>query len=111
MEIAVMKTSVIAATLALAGLLAPGVYADERERASGYATGSVEVKAPEDDAEDRHHGLRCVQETGTHIRRARGKGCERAGRSYSRDDLWRRGETDLREALIRMDPAFSGGRR
>ena len=55
----------------------------------------------------------CVRRTGTHIRdrsttdKSGRKGCVAAnGRVYSRDDIERTGQTDIGEALRRLDPSI-----
>ena len=53
---------------------------------------------------------KCTQAPGSHIRLARPEDCAKvargAYRSYSKEDIERTGETDLAEALRKLDPSF-----
>jgi hypothetical protein len=53
---------------------------------------------------------KCTHAPGSHIRLSKPEECAKAARgpyrSYSKDDLDRTGETDLAEALRKLDPAF-----
>jgi hypothetical protein len=53
---------------------------------------------------------KCTQAPGSHIRLAKPEDCAKvahgAYRSYSKEDLERTGETDMSEALRKLDPAF-----
>lgn len=53
--------------------------------------------------------VNCLQDTGTRIRARDPKTgkplCQGPGRAYSRDDLNRTGQTDIADALRRLDPS------
>jgi hypothetical protein len=52
----------------------------------------------------------CTQVPGSHIRLAKPEDCSKAARgpyrSYSKEDLERTGESDVAEALRKLDPSF-----
>lgn len=70
-----------------------------------------ENAAAEQPFKDRH----CVRETGSRIivrDRDGRRGCQSGpGRSYDREELLRTGETDIGEALERLDPSITSRRR
>jgi hypothetical protein len=53
---------------------------------------------------------KCTQVPGSHIRLAKPEECAKAAhgayRSYTKEDLERTGETDMAEALRKLDPTF-----
>lgn len=51
----------------------------------------------------------CIRHTGTRLKVRDKNGCiaTAPGRSYSRDDIERTGETDVADALRRLDPSIS----
>jgi hypothetical protein len=74
------------------------------------ATVSADAKAtPDDAAIKRASNVGCVKDTGTNIRPRdpkTGKAlCIGPGRSYSREQIDRTGQTDLADALRRLDPS------
>ena len=46
----------------------------------------------------------CLTQTGSHLRSRGGTSCAGHGRSFDRDDLQRTGETDVGQALRKLDP-------
>lgn len=77
----------------------------------GHASETVEVKASDQAPRSGRERGHCIGGTGTHIRRAKSLECERPGRRYTREELRRRGEIDLGEALFKSDPAIYGGKQ
>lgn len=108
------KTISSAMILALASVATFGVWAGERT--PRQASEPVRVSAPPNSAQVDQSAAarsneRCVKETGTRIRAGSGRvGCRFAGRSYSREEMDRTGETDVGRALQRLDPSIQGGR-
>jgi outer membrane receptor for Fe3+-dicitrate len=78
-----------------------GVMAADAEPAREKA--EVQKKSAPDEA-------KCTQAPGSHIRLAKPENCAKAARgpyrSYSKEELERTGETNLAEALRKLDPTF-----
>lgn len=75
-----------------------GVQADAQANALASADGQPDPK-----------NANCLKETGTHIRardpRTGKPLCQGPGRAYSREQIDRTGQTDLADALRRLDPS------
>lgn len=112
-----MATAFAAVVLGLCafGAAAQTVSADAQTQvqaapAQGDAALSADAQAPADAAAGkRTSNVGCVKETGTNIRPRdpkTGKAlCVGPGRSYSREQIDRTGQTDLADALRRLDPS------
>lgn len=74
------------------------------ESAPVAAAAAVPVQDAKPVAEARRD---CIRESGTRIVRRDKDGCNgMAGRSYSQEDLRRTGDTNIADALQRLDPAI-----
>lgn len=66
--------------------------------------------AAEEAAPPKKEEAKCTQVPGSHIRLAKPEDCSKAARgpyrSYSKEDLESTGETDVAEALRKLDPRF-----
>jgi len=97
------------------GAAAQSVSADAQARAQvapaqSDAALSADAQAQSDVATNKHaSNVGCVKETGTNIRPRdpkTGKAlCVGPGRTYSREQIDRTGQTDLADALRRLDPS------
>lgn len=105
-----MRCLMAVALLVLASILVPPVARAESGQV-GSAGEPVEVTAPAEDAPKARERAHCIRESGTRIRHHSRRECERPGRRYTREDIRRRGEIDLGEALYKLDPAIDGGKR
>lgn len=105
----------MSAALAVAGNAAAAQAVQDSQRkldavtvqASARGDSATPPTPPRNDgvADDRH----CLKYTGSHLaaRERRNGGCVMAsGRSYSREDIDRTGQTDLSQALRMLDPAM-----
>src|SRR5262245_47032935 len=110
-----MKRLLLATMLSLAAFTASAQSAtvDARANVSASAIDSVDAQAKvqtqaqagaKPTATERRNDPNCVTQTGTHLKSRQRNGCVANGRSYSRDDLDRTGQTDVGEALRRLDP-------
>ncbi|HEY0505006.1 MAG TPA: hypothetical protein VGD42_16105 [Lysobacter sp.] len=93
--------------------VAAGVQADAQLRTDAAQVGAqADVQADAQASTDTRAADRnpnCLQDTGTRIRArdpATGKvACQGPGRTYSREQIDRTGQTDLADALRRLDPS------
>ena len=86
-----------------AGAQAPAAAAPANAAASAE---TVTIAA--DQADLGKHDRRCIQETGTRIKRRDSKGCLAVnGSSYSREDLESTGSVNISDALQRLDPSIT----
>lgn len=104
------KIAMLTLGLFLAGSGWSAVQAAESDDVA-YAGVPVAVTTDKSESEAQRKRGHCIRETGTRIRQHAGRTCDRPGRRYTRDEVWRRGEIDLGEALIKTDPALDGGKR
>jgi hypothetical protein len=100
-----MRTTILLATLMLA---APAALAQSSSDRPGYA--SEPVRAAVEDERAARKAPKCLGVTATRIRRPNDP-CQSPGRRFSADDINGTGEVDLGEALRRLDPSVTGGRR
>jgi hypothetical protein len=74
------------------------------------AIAGPEAKKEEPQKKAAPEAAKCTQAPGSHIRLAKPEDCSKAARgpyrSYSKDELDSTGETDLGEALRKLDPRF-----
>jgi hypothetical protein len=100
----VMKYRTALLATGVAALLAPLALQAEEPAAKAAAEKTQKVEKTEKTEAS------CNQLTGSRIKPARSGKCESLSpsplRSYSKEDLERTGETDLNEALRKVDPAF-----
>lgn len=71
--------------------------------------GEPAAQANEKDAQEDETPSQCLRDTGSHIRVRKGECRAFVGRSYSREDLSRTGETRVGEALRRLDTSITTG--
>jgi hypothetical protein len=100
-----MKFSI---TLTILLLVAPAAMAQSASERPAYA--SEPVRASLDDQQATRKAPRCLGVTATRIRRPSDP-CQSPGRRFDADDISRTGEVDLGEALRKLDPSVTGGRR
>lgn len=78
--------------------------------ASAEETTDARPKKEEAQKKATPEAAKCTQAPGSHIRLAKPEDCAKAARgpyrSYSKEDLERTGETDVGEALRKLDPRF-----
>jgi hypothetical protein len=78
--------------------------------ASAEETPDAKPKKEESQKKAAPEAAKCTQAPGSHIRLAKPEECAKAARgpyrSYSKEDIERTGETDVGEALRKLDPRF-----
>ena len=78
--------------------------------ASAEETPDAKPKKEESQKKATPEAAKCTQAPGSHIRLAKPEDCAKAARgpyrSYSKEDIERTGETDVGEALRKLDPRF-----
>jgi outer membrane receptor for Fe3+-dicitrate len=76
----------------------------------GIASADTEPAKAQPQAKAAAEPAKCTQAPGSRIRLAKPEDCAKAAhgayRSYSKEDLERTGETDMSEALRKLDPTF-----
>ena len=96
------RNSLIAGMAAL--FMAAGVASADDAAAPAAKPAKEDTKKPASQAPQ------CTQAPGSHIRLAKPADCAKVARgpyrSYSKEDLERTGETDMSEALRKLDPSF-----
>ena len=73
------------------------------------ATAAADAKTPAT-ASTKTASVGCVTSTGSRIPRKEGECMAQAGRTFSKEDIDRTGETNISEALRKLDPSIGGGR-
>lgn len=89
-------------------LAVPSALAQSSADRPAYA--SEPVRASFEDEREMRKPVRCLGVTATRIRRPNDP-CQSPGRRFDGDDIDGTGEVDLGQALRKLDPSISGGRR